>query len=963
MKVIWDGVIIRGTLPSGTGHNTLTRDPATGQVTEIAGVPLTSTLPNGSILIGNASNVATPVVVFGDITIANTGVAQINPGVIVNADISDTAGINVSKLGALTANKAIVTNASGILTPSTATDLEVSYLSGVTSSIQTQINSKQATITGAASTVTTSNLNPNVAVITNGSGKLANSATTATEISYISGVTSPIQPQINAKLSATVTSPALGDMLRYNGSTFVNFPHGTTGQVLTIDGFGVPNWAAGTSNGIPVGGTTGQYLAKVNGTDYNVSWNTLTLSKITDVTALAADVNILSGLAGAGLTGTELGYSNGVNSPIQTQIDGKLTNLLDYNHFWIGDVSNRASVFPNGSDGDVLTMSGGIPTWAPSSGGGSGNVTGIPPTVDNAIARWNGTLGDSIQNSIPIITDLGEIQDVAGITVTNQGIVRLSELTVNGTNYVGLQAAPLMASNYTITFPAAAPSANDYLKYNGSDYIWAPAAGGAVTSVSGTAGRITSTGGTTPVIDIDATYVGQTSITTLGTIGTGTWNATNISLAKGGTGTALSAPIADRIFFYDQSAGSTAFLTVGTGLNITGTTITNDIASDPRVQYFTGDGVTTVFTVTDASTISIYIVTVGQLTRKESTEYSKNNTAKTVTFTSAPPSGQTVGIYYFAALVVSGGGGGAVSSVNGSTGAVLIGLTSVLGVDNNANANKITNLAPGTNPSDAVRFDQLSSLTAAGSSTQVQFNSAGSFGASNEFTWSGTTLTIGTATSGSNGTLNIGGGGAGVGTVSSAGLLTISGGGNTAGQGLTLKTAGTQPMRLNTNSTDRILLTNGGDLQFASVNNVAANQYLKADSSNNVVSLTTSQVLDDLGVNPSRVSTTPAGTTTLDMASKKRKTFLFNATVSSNFTLALTNATSIVEFDFHINITGTVVITCPSTFRMMKSEKDAGRWNDSTQQLTLVGGTATPFHIVVTYDGTIYKMDASSDYL
>lgn len=52
---------------------------------------------------------------------------------------------------------------------------------------------------------------------------------------------------------------------------------------------------------------------------------------------------------------------------------------------------------------------------------------------------------------------------------------------------------------------------------------------GAVTSVSGTTNRITSTGGQTPVIDISASYVGQTSITTLGTIGTGTWQGTAIA--------------------------------------------------------------------------------------------------------------------------------------------------------------------------------------------------------------------------------------------------------------------------------------------------------------------------------------------------------------------------------------------------------------------------------------------------
>jgi hypothetical protein len=39
-------------------------------------------------------------------------------------------------------------------------------------------------------------------------------------------------------------------------------------------------------------------------------------------------------------------------------------------------------------------------------------------------------------------------------------------------------------------------------------------------------------------IDIASTYVGQTSITTLGTITTGTWNANAIDVAYGGTGVA-----------------------------------------------------------------------------------------------------------------------------------------------------------------------------------------------------------------------------------------------------------------------------------------------------------------------------------------------------------------------------------------------------------------------------------------
>lgn len=60
--------------------------------------------------------------------------------------------------------------------------------------------------------------------------------------------------------------------------------------------------------------------------------------------------------------------------------------------------------------------------------------------------------------------------------------------------------------------------------------------GGSVNSVVGTANRITSTGGVNPVIDISAAYVGQTSITTLGNISTGTWNGTVIGSTYGGTG-------------------------------------------------------------------------------------------------------------------------------------------------------------------------------------------------------------------------------------------------------------------------------------------------------------------------------------------------------------------------------------------------------------------------------------------
>lgn len=56
---------------------------------------------------------------------------------------------------------------------------------------------------------------------------------------------------------------------------------------------------------------------------------------------------------------------------------------------------------------------------------------------------------------------------------------------------------------------------------------------GATINAVGTANRISVSA---DAIDIASTYVGQASITTLGTISAGTWNASTISVGKGGTG-------------------------------------------------------------------------------------------------------------------------------------------------------------------------------------------------------------------------------------------------------------------------------------------------------------------------------------------------------------------------------------------------------------------------------------------
>jgi len=81
----------------------------------------------------------------------------------------------------------------------TISDTEFQYLNGVTSAIQTQLDAKAGAITGGASTIATSDLTASRALVSNSSGKVAVSSVTSTELGYVSGVSSAIQTQLDAK--------------------------------------------------------------------------------------------------------------------------------------------------------------------------------------------------------------------------------------------------------------------------------------------------------------------------------------------------------------------------------------------------------------------------------------------------------------------------------------------------------------------------------------------------------------------------------------------------------------------------------------------------------------------------------------------------------------------------------------------------------------------------------------------
>lgn len=129
--------------------------------------------------------------------------------------------------------------------PNVVTSLQTLYdsinttmnnLNGEVGGFQSQLDAKQNIITGAASSITTGNLSVSKALVSDSSGKVSASSITATELGYISGVTSGIQSQLN-NISSSIST------YTHNQSTasttwIINHNKNSYPSVTIVDGSG-----------------------------------------------------------------------------------------------------------------------------------------------------------------------------------------------------------------------------------------------------------------------------------------------------------------------------------------------------------------------------------------------------------------------------------------------------------------------------------------------------------------------------------------------------------------------------------------------------------------------------------------------------------------------------------------------------------------------------------------------------
>lgn len=175
-----------------------------------------------------------------DLTTKVSGILPIvNGGTNSNAALNNnrvmkSSGGKIIEAAAITANRAVISDANGIPTHSSVTDTELGYVSGATSNIQAQLNSRQSTILTNTHILVGNGSNLATDVAAGGDVTLANTGTFTIANNAITTVKIADGNVSNAKLAnSTISGVALGSNLNtlslgygltgtsYNGSAAV----------------------------------------------------------------------------------------------------------------------------------------------------------------------------------------------------------------------------------------------------------------------------------------------------------------------------------------------------------------------------------------------------------------------------------------------------------------------------------------------------------------------------------------------------------------------------------------------------------------------------------------------------------------------------------------------------------------------------------------------------------------------
>lgn len=320
---------------------------------------------------------------------------------ITNANISASAAIAFSKMEALTIGRALMTDGAGHIAVTTTTSTELGYVNGVTSAIQTQIDSKLNLSGGTLSG----------ALMLSGLPVTSNQAANK---QYVDNAMLGISPKVQARAATTIAGTLATDF--ENGDTIDGVVLVTGDRILikdqvaqeengiyTVNASGAPTratdndtWAEMVqayvlvTSGTTLGGSGWLCNAVAGGT---INVDPVIFNQFSSSTTYTADgqgIEVVGTQFSLELDGTSLTKSASgvrINSTVISDIAAKLpitiTTTGDIIYSSSGTTASRLGI---GTTGQLLTVAGGVPSWA---------TFNLNPTVTSVTGTLNLTSADS----------------------------------------------------------------------------------------------------------------------------------------------------------------------------------------------------------------------------------------------------------------------------------------------------------------------------------------------------------------------------------------------------------------------------------------------------------------------------------------------------------------------------------------------------------------------------------------
>ena len=335
-----------------------------------------------------------------------------------------------------------------------------------------------AGLSGAGSTIDSEDLVISRALISNASGKVEVSDVTSTELSYLDGVTSAVQTQLDAKQAADDDLTDLADgtlsASKVENNEYFISSAGTSGQVWTSDGDGAGSWVANSA----AADIDGLSDAKAGGDNFS---NSIIIGHQTTGTLNNASSNTAIGItameditSGDGNTALGLGSMKNVTSGSYNSAQGSyslrdLTNGTHNAAFGNSSMRSVSSGLKNSGYGHSSAFR--VTTGDFNVGLGFRSGDTISTGNNNVIV---GSFADPSKNDASNQIVLGHRATGQADNSVTLGNADVTEIYMAQDSGATVYAAALGFGDVAMTLPTSAGSSGQVLATNGSNTLsWA----------------------------------------------------------------------------------------------------------------------------------------------------------------------------------------------------------------------------------------------------------------------------------------------------------------------------------------------------------------------------------------------------------------------------------------------------------------------------------------------------------